>query len=224
MSIRQKWKDLVAREKEKTKNMTFKKKVEYVAGNWWAEILVALVAVAVTVGIGNMIYNSCKDHILYLAVVDVSLPEEECAAITEDFKAYIGDTKPMHVVTMDTQVSSLGVMPTDTPVMPEATDDQQKSIILVGTGLVDAYICPEVYLDYLRGCDDLEKVSNIMGPELTAEYAHRMAKDGYALDLTGTEAAALFGAEYEPCYLVFTYNNHFPEVTQAFARYLLEKE
>lgn len=224
MSIKQKWKDLVARENEKTKNMTFKKKVEYIAGNWWAEILVTFVAIGVIIGLGNMIVNSCKDHILYFAVVDVSLSEEECTAITEDFEAYIGDTNPMKVVTMDSQVSSLGIMPTDTPVMPEATDDQQKSMILIGTGLVDAYICPEVYVDYLRGCDDLEKAANIMGPELAEKYAERITKDGYAIDLTGTEAAAMFAAEYEPCYLVFTYNNHFPEVTQAFARYLLEKE
>ena len=77
-------------------------------------------------------------------------------------------------------------------------------------------------MDYLLSYDDLDKAANVMGGELAETYADRIALDGYAVDLSGTAAAETVGVEYENCYLVFTYNNHFPEVTRAFARYLLE--
>lgn len=223
MSIRQKWKDLIAREKEKTKDMDFKTKVEYVAGNWWAEILITLVVIGMVVGIGTMIYNSCKDRILYFAIVDVSLSEEECQTIADDFNAYIENTNPMKEVILDTQVSSLGTTDYNTVHVPEIVDHQQKSMILIGTGLLDAYICPKEYVDYLQNYDDLDMVANVMGEELARQYADRIALDGYAVDLSGSQAAKAMGVGYDECYLVFTYNNHFPEVTKSFAKYLLEK-
>lgn len=225
MSLKEKWTALVAREKEKTKNMTFKKKVEYIAGNWWAEILCVLAAIGVVVGCGAMIFNTFKDRILYFAVVDVSLSEEECQTILDDFETYIGNTSPMKIVDMDPYVSSLGALPTDTAIMPEASDDQQKSLLLIGSGLLDAYICTQEYAEFLLGYDDLDKAENVLGPELAEQYADRITMDGHAVDLTGTDAAAMFGVGYEPCYLVFTPNhvNHFPEVVQSFAQYLLEK-
>lgn len=222
MTLKQKWQNLIAAEKEKTKDMTFQKKVEYVAGNWWAEILITLVAIGMVIGIGSMIYNACKDRILYFSIVDVSLSEEECQAITDDFNAYIGNTSPMKMVVLDAQVSSLGTTDYDTVHVPEIVDHQQKSMTLIGTGLLDAYICPKAYVDYLRSYDDLDKAANIMGEELAEKYAERITLDGYAVDISGTEAAEAMGVGYDECYLVFTYNNHFPEVTQAFARYLLE--
>ena len=225
MSIKQKWNDLVAREKEKTKNMTFKQKVEYVAENWWFEIIGTLVLLGVAVGCGILIYNSCKEHILYFGVVDVSMSEKECRQIEKDFKEYIENDDPMEVIYMESQISSLGVAESTDDLIPEITDEQQKSTILIGTGLIDAYICPEVYVDYLLEWEDLDTVANVMDAETVSQYSERITKDGYAFDLTGTAAAELFHVKYEPCYLVFTYNsaNHSPEVTQAFARYLLEK-
>ena len=222
MKLKEKWQALVAREKEKTKNMTFKQKVEYVAENWWAEIVAVLVAIALLFGAGYMIVNACKDHILYFGIVDASLTEEECQTISADFKAYLGNTKKLDVVTIDSQISSLGALDMETTSVPEAMDHQQKSMILIGTGLLDAYICPQRYVEYLKSYDDLDTVENIIGAELAGKYAEFITEDGYAMELSA-EKAAMFGVEYEPCYLVFTYNNHFPEVTMAFAQYLFEE-
>ena len=68
----------------------------------------------------------------------------------------------------------------------------------------------------------MDTIANIIGEELTNQYADRLTENGYALRLS-PEAAAYFGVKYEECYLVFTYNNHFPEVTPMFAKFVMEK-
>lgn len=220
--LKQKWQALMTTEKEKIKDMTFQKKVEYIAGNWWLEIFGVCVAIAVIIGCGVMIYNSCKERILYFAVTDVSLSSEKCDAIAKDFKDYIGNTNRMDQVIIDAQVSSLGTTDYETVHTSEIVDHQQKSMILIGTGLLDAYICTEAYVDYLIDYNDLDLVENVVDTETLAAYGDRIALDGHALVLS-EEAAELFNVEYRPAYLVFTYNNHHPDVTQAFARYLMEK-
>ena len=221
--LKQKWNDLVATEKEKMKNMTFRKKAEYIAGNWWVEIVIVIAVIAMVIGAGRMIYSACKDRILYFAVTDVSMTQEECQAIAADFKNYMGNTNRMEEVVIDSQVSSLGTTSYETVHTAEIVDHQQKSMILIGTGLLDAYICPEVYVEYLLEYNDLDKVENVVDAETLAAYGDRVALDGYALTMTDS-AADMFNIRYdEPAYLVFTYNNHYPDVTAAFARYILEK-
>lgn len=222
MGLKEKLRATKAREKEKMKDMTFKKKAEYIAGNWWLEILAVLVSLAVIAGGIYMIWHSTRDRILFVAAVDAAMTEAERDAFAREFKDYLGNTKRSDLVMIDTNVPSLGVVDMEENMVSEIMSYQQKSMTLIGTGLLDAYVCPEVYVEFLNSYNDLEDAAVILGPELAAQYADRMAMDGKALVLS-EEAAAYFHAEYAPAYLVFTCNNHFPDVTRQFARFCLEK-
>lgn len=217
--LKERWCALVAREREKTKDMTFKKKVQYVAGNWWMEIFGVLVAIGVICALVYFIDSKTNTRLLYLAVTDVVLEEQQSKDNCAAFKEYIGDTKRKHVVMADTNVSTRGAILEE---IPEDTDDQQKSMILIGTGLVDAYICREEYVDYLLSYDDLAELDQVLTPEQMAAYGEYAVSD-YALCLDGTPAAEQWNVQYAPCYLVFTHNNHFPEVTRAFADFCFGK-
>ena len=124
---------------------------------------------------------------------------------------------------IDSQVSSLDTTSCETVHTAEIVDHQQKSMILIGTGLLDAYICPEVCVEHLLEYNDLDEVENVVDAETLAAYGGRVAQDGYALTLTES-AADMFDIRYdEPADLIFAYNHHYPDVTAAFARCILEK-
>ena len=216
--LAERWRKLLAAEREKTKDMTFRKKAEYIAGNWWAEILGVLIALGVLASFVYMIDSKTNTRLLYLVVTDVTVEEQQSKDNCAAFKAYLGDDKRKHVVMADTNVSTRGAMEAE---ISEAYDDQQKSMILLGTGLVDAYICREEYVDYLLSYDELLPLDEVLSPEQMRAYADAAVSD-YALCLDGTDAAAQWNVQYAPCYLVFTQNDHFPEVTRAFADYCLQ--
>lgn len=216
--MKNRWKAFVAREREKTKDMTFKKKVEYIAGNWWAEIFGIILAIVVVAVLLYFLDNKTNTRLLYLVVTDVNVEEQQSRDNCADFKAYYGDTKRKHVIMADTNVSTRGAIDAE---IAEGYDDQQKSMILIGTGLVDAYICREEYVDYLLSYNDLMPLKEALTPEQLEKYSDYVASD-YALRIDGTAATEDWNVQYAPCYLVFTWNNHFPEVTQSFADYCIE--
>lgn len=211
------WKDVVVRERSKMQGMTFWKKVEYLAGNWWLEAFGVCVAIAVIVFATLGIINANKTRILYLAVVDVSVPQEQNEGNCRAFKEFLGDNSWDHLVMVDANVLSLGG---NDDASEPAFDYQQKSMILIGTGLVDAYICPASYVDYLRSYDEIVPLSSVLTDEQLARYADRI--DGDAIDLTGASGAAAWNAYYEPVYLVVTGSAHFPEVVRSFVDFSLQ--
>ena len=211
--------DTFRREKEKMQGMTFRKKVEYLIGNWWLEAFGIIVAIAVVAFLINSGINASKTHLLYLAVVDVELSGEQNESNCAAFKAYIGDDQWQHVISADTNVSSLG----GTEVVNEdVTDYQQKSMILIGTGLVDAYICPERYVDFLLEYDELLPLEEVLDETQLAEYVDRIGEDGYTLLLDGTSGAQAWNVGYEPSYLVVTRSMHFPAVVRSFVDFTLQ--
>ena len=211
--------DTFRREKEKMQGMTFRKKVEYLIGNWWLEAFGVAVAIAVIAFLINSGINASKTHLLYLAVVDVELSGEQNESNCAAFKAYIGDDQWQHVIAADTNVSSLG----GTEVVNEdVTDYQQKSMILIGTGLVDAYICPERYVDFLAEYDEMLPLSEVLNDTQMEAYADCIAHDGFALRIDGTTGAESWNAAYEPAYLVVTRSVHFPEVVRAFVDFTMQ--
>ena len=212
-----KWKDVVAREKAKMRDMTFWKKVEYLAGNWWLEAFGVCLAIAVITFATIGIINANKTRILYFVVTDVEIAQEQSDENCRAFKAYLGDTRWDHLVMADTNVSSLGA--SDDASEP-AFDYQQKSMILIGSGLVDAYICSKPYAEYLRSYDEILPLSEVLTDEQLSRYADRI--DGDVMELTGTSAAAAWNANYEPVYLVVSGSMHFPEVVQSFVDFCMQ--
>ena len=236
-SIRTRWQSFIARENEKIKNMTRKQKWEYFATYYWLETFGILLGIGTVTFLIYMGVNLTKTNIFYLGVVDSSFTGSEYKAFVTDFKAYTGDPDRKHIVTADYGISSLGA---SKDASDEVYEYQEKSDLLVETGLFDAYLCPEVYVDYLLRKEDLCLISDILGDETQSVCGDRLALDGYAIELGGTKAETSGAIDYEPAYLVFTQNvlsadenvnmfgnkrkrqTHFPEVAKAFVHYLLE--
>ena len=221
-SAREKWTSFLRREKEKLKNMTTRQKIEYFVTYYKVEAFSVLLVIGIIVFTVHSISSLSNKSIVYLGLVDATMSEEQYDRFTSEFKAYVGDTDKKHFVTLDYPIYSSGaIVPED--IYNSDTSYQQKSMLLLGSGVVDAYLCPEVYVQYLLVNEDLAPVREILGDELTEQYADLLDLDGYALRVDPAKLESSFILRYEPVYLVFTNNNHFPEVTRALAPFLLDE-
>lgn len=212
------WKAFIAREKEKTKNMTFRQKVGYVFAYYKVEFFAVVLALALIGSLGYAIDNKTNTHILYVAISDTEANMEQSLQLGADFKEYIGNTRRKDKVTIDGSVSVLGTNADDAT---EYYQEQQKNIVLLATGIVDVYVCEKPYVDFLEDYEVVRPVSEALGEELCAKYADRI-EDNRAI-LLPKGAAEACGVAYEPVYLVFTQNVHYPETARSFAQFLLEK-
>lgn len=211
--------DVWQREKDKLRDMTFKKKVEYIAGNWWLEIFGVALAIAVLWFAVTSIINAQKTNVLFLAAVDVNVSAAQYDKNCADFKAYIGDDRWDHMVSADTNVPSLGALEV---VGDDVTEFQQKSMVLIGSGLVDVYICPQMYVDYLLNYEELLPLSEVLTDAQLTQYGERLTLDGYALLLGGTSGAKAWNVGYKPAYLVVTNSMHYPDVVRAFVDFSMQ--
>lgn len=219
--IHSKWTAFIRRVREATRDMTTREKIDYFVTYYKVEAFVVLLCIGIVAFTAHSISSLSNESILYLGLVDATMTEEQCDRFAADFKAYVGDTDKKHFVTLDYPIYSSGaIVPED--IYNSDTTYQQKSMLLLGSGVVDAYLCPEVYVNYLLVNEDLAPISEILGEEMASRYADQLALDGYAIRVDPEQLSARLIMQYEPVYLVFTNNNHFPEVTRALAPFLLE--
>lgn len=212
------WKAFIAREKEKTKDMTFRQKLGYVFEYYKVEFFGVIVALAVLAGLGYMIDSKTNTRILYVAIVDSDANLEQNLQLADSFKQYIGNTRRKDKVSIDSNVSVLG---TNEDELNEFYEYHEKSLVMLGAGIVDVYVCEKAYVDFLEDYEDLLPVSEALDAELYAKYADRIENDRAVLLPKG--AAEACGIAYEPVYLAFSKSVHFPEVAKSFAQFLLEK-
>jgi len=212
------WKAFLAKEKEKTKDMTFRQKVEYVFEYYKVEFFAVVLAVALVGALGYAIDNKTNTHVLYVAVADTEATMEQNLQLGADFKKYIGNTRRKDKVTIDGSITVLG---TNGDEITEFYQEHQKSLVLLASGIVDVYVCEKAYVDFLEDYEDLLPVSEALGEELCAKYADRIEDDRAILLSKG--AAEACGITYEPVYLAFSRSVHYPEVARSFAQFLLEK-
>ena len=201
--------------------MTTRQKIEYFVTYYKVEAFSVLLVIGIIIFTVHSISSLSNESILYLGLVDASMSEEQYERFTTDFKAYVGDTNKKHFVTLDYPIYSSGaIVPED--IYNSDTSYQQKSMLLLGAGVVDAYLCPEVYVEYLLVNEDLAPIREILGDDLTDKYADLLDLDGYAIRVDPALLESRVILRYEPVYLVFTNNNHFPEVTRELAPFLLD--
>lgn len=211
--------EVIRQEREKMQGMSATKKLEYLLTNWWLEAFGVLIALGVIAFAIYAIWSAGRVKMLYLAVTDVAITEPQIVENCDAVRQAVGDTDGSHVYTADANLSTRGVAE---EVSMEAYDYQQKALTLVGTGLVDAYLCTRAYADFLLDYDDLSPLREVLTPEQMARYADRIVDD-YAISIDGTVGAEAWGVEYEPAYLVLTRNVHFPDVVRTFVDLTLEQ-
>ena len=201
--------------------MTTREKIEYFVTYYKVEAFSVLLVIGIIVFTVHSLSSLSNKSILYLGLVDATMSEEQYDRFTSEFKDYVGDTDRKHFVTLDYPIYSRGaIVPED--IYNSDTSYQQKSMLLLGSGVVDAYLCPEIYVEYLLVNEDLAPVREILGDEWTEKYADLLTPDGYALRVDPSKLDEIMILHYEPVYLVFTNNNHFPEVTRELAPFLLD--
>ena len=222
MTLKEKWHALKERESAKMEGMTFKQKMQYISGNWGLEIVVTLAVILVmSFGI-YMLDHATNVHILTMGLVDTNLTETEMDRISDDFKDYVSSTHRKEVVSIEPNIASVG------GTLEEVDDyfiyeNQQQSIMLAQTGVVDVYLCPESYVKFLCKCDVLAPVEEAIGEELTKQYVHLLTEDGMALRIESEKAREYFTLLQEDNFLVFTTTPAIPEMVQEFTKFVLEK-
>jgi hypothetical protein len=222
MSLKEKWLALKEREAKKMENMTFKQKVQYITGNWGLEIVVAITVLAVAILGIYMLDNATNVHIITVGLVDTDLTEKEMDVIRKDFKAAVSSKSRKEVVSLEPNIASFG------GTLEEVDDyfvyeNQQQSILLVMSGVVDCYLCPQSYVDFLKECDVLMSVKDAIGEELAAKYASAATEDGLALRVTSEAAEEYFTLQQEENFLVFTTTPAIPEMVREFTTFVMEK-
>ena len=212
------WKTFLAQEKEKTKDMTPKKKLEYFFSYYKVEAFIVLVVLCLIAGGIFAIDNMTNTRILYIAVSDSEANLEQNLQFAEEFKQYIGNNRRKDKVSVDSNLSVLG---TNEDEFSEFYEYHEKSIVLLGAGIVDVYVCEKAYVDFLEDYEDILPVREALGEELSAKYAASL--DGNRALQIPKAAAEAMGISYEPSYLVFSKSVHYPEVARSFAQFLMEK-
>ncbi len=212
------WKTFLAQEKEKTKDMTFRKKLEYFVSYYKVEAFIVLVVLLLIAGGIFAIDNMTNTRILYIAVSDSEANLEQNLQFAEQFKEYIGNTRRKDKVSVDSNLSVLG---TNEDEFNEFYEYHEKSMVLLGAGIVDVYVCEKAYVDFLETYEDIQPIREALGEELSAKYADRL--DGNRAIQIPQKAAEEMGISYEPCYLVYSKSVHYPEVARSFAQFLMEK-
>lgn len=222
-NLRQHWQETKVRESAKLKNMTFKEKVRYIYDNWSLEIIVAITAIALVIVAITWTDNATNKFILSFGIVDSEMDGREMDAIKADFKDYLGDRSRKNVVGIEANLSSAGGT-------VDVVDDyflyeqQQTNIMLIMSGAMDCYLCPESYVDFLVDCEGLLPVKEALGAEAAAKYADAMALEGRALLVDSETAKDYF--HYLPekeMYLVYTVTQHYPEVVRHFTDFVFSK-
>ena len=219
-TLRDKWSSFLATEKEKTKNMTGKEKLSYFATYYKLEAFCVLLVIAlIAFAVRSCIYLG-KECVMYLGIVDTYMSSDDYNRFCDDFMKFVDDPDKSHYMTLDTTIYKSGtIIPED--VYNTDTTYQEKTMLLLGSGLVDAYICPDLYVEYLLVNEDLATVEETLGDVKREVYQERLAYDGHAIRLDPEWLSDYVSIGYEPVYLVFTYNNHFPEVTKALAEFII---
>ena len=212
------WKTFLAQEKEKTRDMTFRKKLEYFIGYYKVEAFIVLVVLALIAGGIYAVDNMTNTRILYVAVADSEANLEQNLQFAQSFKDYVGNTRRKDKVSIDSNLSVLG---TNEDEFSEFYEYHEKSIVLLGAGIVDVYVCEKAYVDFLEEYKDVLPIREALGEELSAKYADRL--DGDRAVEIPKKAAEEMGVSYEPCYLVYSKSVHYPEVARSFAQFLMEK-
>ncbi len=220
--LRTKWLALKQREQQKMEHMTFRQKVEYISSAWGLEIVVTIL-VLVTMGFGiYFIDNSTKDYILTVGVVESQLSEENMKAIRKDFKAYVGDNKRKHVVSVEGNLPARAATPD--PVDEYTTyEEQQFALTLILSGAVDCYLATETYLKFLDHYETLAPVEEVLTEDTLSKYSHLLREDGLGLRVENAGAKEYFTLPDEPIYLVYTVTVHHPDVVNRFTSFVLDK-
>jgi len=222
-NLKEKWRVTKATESAKMKNMTFREKVAYIFENWSLEIIVAITAVALIVVAIVWADNTTDKYILSFGIVDSELNGKQMDSIKADFKEYLGDKSRKNVVGIEGNLASAGGT-------VDVVDDyfiyehQQTSIMLIMSGTMDCYLCPESYVDFLEDCEGLLPVEQALGTETAARYADAIDLDGRALRVDSQSAKDYFNYLPEKeMYLVYTVTQHYPEVVSRFTDFVFTK-
>ena len=223
-NLKENWRQLRIREGAKMQNMTFREKVEYILQNWGLEIVAILTGIALLVVGAFFLDNSTNNFIISMGLVDTEMDGDRMDEIKADFKAYLGDTARKNVVGIEANLASAGGT-------VEVVDDyfiyehQQTSLMLINSGTIDCYLCPESYVKFLQDCDAVLPVKEALGEEKAAQYSGALALDGNALLVSSKTAKDYFGylPEDEPMYLVYTICIHYPDVERHFTDFVMSK-
>jgi len=200
--------------------MTFKRKAQYISTAWGLEIIIGLVVI-IMIGFGiYLIDNATNTHILTVGIVDSDLSEEEIDAFTVDFKKYMGNTKRKEVISVEANIPSASGT-------TEALDDyyllemQQFGLTLAASGVMDCYIVTENYMEFLKGYEVLMPVKDAL-ESVAGEYASLTTEDGLGIRIS-EGAEDYFCLKDGDYYLVYMLSAHYPDVIQAFTRFVMEK-
>ena len=216
------WKAFTAREKEKTKGLTFRKKAEYFFTYYRVEAFGVLVALCLIAGLVYVVNARSNVQILAVGFVDTTSNLANNEKLAKEFKEYIGNTDRKERIYIDSNLSACWMDEKDKGEYSQYYEYQEKSALMVGAGMMDAYLCTLAYADYLEDMEDLLPVSKALGPKLCEAYADQITDDRALLLPKG--AAEACGFEYEPVYLVFSKSVHYPDVVRSFAQFLMEKK
>lgn len=120
-------------ELQKLKQMTFKEKLDHIWSYYKPHMAVGIGIILVFVLIGQIIYRSQFDTVLYAAIINAV--EVDGEAVGEEFKEYRGDTDKYHEYTIDTSIY-----------MDKEQEDYNmvmKLSTIIGAQQVDVLIAPE---------------------------------------------------------------------------------
>lgn len=209
--------DLTPKEKrqlewEKIKNMSWKDRISHIWAYYKPHMAIGLAIILVLVVIGQSVYRSRFDTILFVAILNAGAGDS--VAMGEDFKNYLGDEDKYHEISIDSSMYFTG---------DEANDytSLMKFTTLVGAQELDAVIATEDQYEKYRDMDAFLSTDELFTEEEKSAYGDRVSD--YGLRVTGSSKLEEFGlTSGEEAYLaVFVYSEHV-DYAKSFITYICE--
>ena len=176
-----------------------------------------VIGIFAAIWLGFSWYENAKyETIMYAAVTDGYIAEEDAEKMNKAYKEFIGDDDKYHRVSIDTTVA---IGSQDSQARYNAT---MKLNTIVAAGAVDAVIGSKEHVQDFISQGAVEKLSDVLSEEVQEKYKDRIVDD-VMIDVTGLEKTTeQLRVTAEPAYLVILNMGENQENAAKFAEFLME--
>lgn len=203
-------------EKEKLQSMDWKHKIGYIWDYYKPQIF-GVIAIFAAIWFGFSWYENSKyETIMYAAVTDGYMNEDESEQMNREYKEFIGDQEKYHRVSIDTTVA---IGSEDSQARYNAT---MKLNTIVAAGAVDVVIGSEEHVKDFVTQGVAENLSGVLSEEMQETYQDHIVDDKL-FDLTGSaKIGNPLHVTAEPVYLVILNIGERQEYAAKFLEYLMQ--
>lgn len=210
----------------------FKKKAQYIWEYYHTLFFAVIICIALVVGVGTSVYENIKyKDILYCAVINNTLLEEDSAALASDFGDYYGMDPESQKVTID---DTLSIVYSDDNSASETTYySTEKLMALIAAKSIDCFITNQEVAEVYGSSATFYDLNTLLPDDLKAALGDRLitlesredeesptVEGAYLLDISDTEFTQKYGIRLKKTYLGVVINAQHPENAISFIRFI----